>query len=198
VTTANKGGQIPVMILTGFLGAGKTTAVSKLARRLTARGLRVGLCWRGNPENSYDRQRSAALEAVEEPGRLPHVEWFSLQKDAAARREAEAAGWLRPLLPEDSNVDDLAAVMEVLDVVVSVDSMPAHLAGALARPCLVLLSYVPDWRWRKEGEDSGWYPSLRLFRQTRPRDWSAPAAKLAKTLSTWPIQANRGVADMDK
>ncbi|MGP8248119.1 MAG: glycosyltransferase family 9 protein [Bryobacteraceae bacterium] len=134
---------------------------------------------------------------MEELGRLANVEWFSLQAGAGTRREAEEAGWLRQVLPDDSDIEDLAALMEVLDVVVSVDSMPVHLAGALARPCLALLPFAPDWRWRREGRTSGWYPTLRLFRQKQPRDWSAPAAELAEALRGWPIQAKRGGADMN-
>jgi tetratricopeptide (TPR) repeat protein len=153
--------------------------------------VRAGLCWRGNPNHLDDRQRSTTLAALEEPGRLAHVEWVSLQLGAGARREVEEAGWLRQVLPDDSDIEDLAAVMEILDVVVSVDSMPAHLAGALARPCLVLLPYMADWRWLREGRTSGWYPTLRLFRQKQPRDWSAPAAELAEALRAWPLKQNR-------
>ena len=160
---------------------------SRLGKR---KGVRAGLCWRGNPDHTNDRYRSTTLAALEESGRLPNVEWISLQLGAGARREADEAGWLRQLLPDDSDIEDLAAAMEVLDVVVSVDSMPAHLAGALARPCLVLLSYVPDWRWQSEARTSGWYPTLRLFRQTQPRDWSAPAAELAEALRAWPLKQN--------
>jgi tetratricopeptide (TPR) repeat protein len=163
-----------------------------------SKGVLAGLCWRGNPDNPYDRKRSMNLAALEELGRLEHVEWVSLQLGAGARREAEEAGWLRQVLRDDSGIDDLAAVMEVLDVVVSVDSMPAHLAGALARPCLLLLPYVADWRWGREGRTTGWYPTLRLFRQRQPRDWSAPAAELAEALRAWPVQAKRGGADMNE
>jgi len=159
--------------------------------------VRAGLCWRGNPDNPYDRQRSTTLAALEKLERLPNVEWVSLHLGAGARREAEEAGWIRHVLADDSDIDDLAAVMEVLDVVVSVDSMPAHLAGALARPCLVLLPFAADWRWRREDRTSGWYPTLRLFRQKQPRDWSAPAAELAEVLRAWPVQAKRGGADMN-
>jgi tetratricopeptide (TPR) repeat protein len=167
---------------------------SRLGKR---NGVRVGLCWRGNPDHSYDRYRSTTLAALEEPARLPQVEWISLQLGALARPEAERAGWLRQVLPDDSDIEDLAAVMEILDVVVSVDSMPAHLAGALGRPCLVLLSYAADWRWQSEAQTSGWYPTLRLFRQKQPLDWSAPVAELAETLRAWPVQAKPGVADMN-
>lgn len=105
------------------------------------------------------------------------------------KRHAEALACLDEALR-------LAAAIEVLDVAVSVDSMPAHLAGALGRPCLIPLSYV-DWRWLREVRTGAWYPTACLFRQTRPQDWPAPAAELAETLRAWPAQAKPAEADMN-
>jgi len=127
-------------------------------------------------------------------GRLNEVEELCRQ---ALGRNPEEAGWLQHLFPDGSDIDDLAAVMELLHVVISVDSMPAHLAGALGRPCFILLSYVPDWRWLREGQTSAWYPTARLFRQTRAGDWSRPVGELAETLRAWPAQVKPAGADMN-
>jgi ADP-heptose:LPS heptosyltransferase len=77
---------------------------------------------------------------------------------------------------------DVAAAMHCVDLVVTTDSAPAHLAGALARPCWVLLMHVPDWRWLIDRDDSPWYPHTRLFRQTERGNWETPVRKLADEL----------------
>ncbi len=85
-------------------------------------------------------------------------------------------------LPEGATLADTAALIEELDLVISVDTSIAHLAGALARPCWVLLPFAPDWRWLLEREDSPWYPTLRLFRQRALRDWTGVVSRVADEL----------------
>jgi ADP-heptose:LPS heptosyltransferase len=88
---------------------------------------------------------------------------------------------------------DLAIILGELDLVLSVDTSVAHLAGALGKPVWVLLSAVPDWRWFLEGETTPWYPTMRLFRQTRPGDWAEVMARVAQALAVWRAQgAPRG------
>ena len=84
------------------------------------------------------------------------------------------------LAPEIGDFADTAGIIDALDLVVTVDTSVAHLAGAMAKPVCVLLPFAPDWRWLRHRDDSPWYPSARLFRQIRPGDWSDPVAKLAQ------------------
>lgn len=142
------------------------------------RGLRVGLCWRGTRSNLA--QRSIPLSEVERWA-IPGVEWYSLQHGplqddelAPARRLGlHHASWSFP---------DAAAAMTLMDLVVSVDTVHAHLSGSLGLKTLVPLSAVPDWRWGIQGSTTPWYPSLELFRQEREGRWDEPLATLAKAL----------------
>lgn len=150
--------------------------------------LRVGLAWRGNPGFENDDQRSLpALDLLMPLMRRAGVRWFSLQKgrgeDEADR--AAAAGWpLTPLGPDLADWGDTAAVVAQLDLVISVDTAVAHLAGALGRPCWLLLpARLPDWRWGVAGDQTPWYPgSMRLFRQAAPGDWAPALRGLAAAL----------------
>lgn len=136
------------------------------------RGRRVGLAWSGNPDNGGDRRRSARLEALSALQSVADVEWYSLQIGDRARDAVKAAGgWVREVLSDNGGLSELAALMSCLDLVVSVDTMPVHLAGALGRPVWNLLCAAPDWRWLREGDRTLWYPTMRLFRQPRLGDW---------------------------
>lgn len=140
--------------------------------------LRVGLVWRGNPRFENDADRSLpSLGTLAPLGDVAGVRYFSLQKGAA---EAEAAQPspalpLTDLGPSIGDFADTAAIVMNLDLVVAVDTAVAHLAGALGRPCWVLLpDYKTDWRWLAARDDSPWYPEvLRLFRQRAAGDWTA-------------------------
>ncbi|WP_448192961.1 tetratricopeptide repeat protein [Azospirillum sp. sgz301742] len=161
-------------------------AAARWRERLAgARGLRVGLVWAGRPEHANDAARSLALEALAPLLATPGVSWFSLQKGPAA--EALAAlppGTVTDLAPDLDDFADTAAAMQALDLVISADTSPAHLAGALGVPVWVLLPHSPDWRWQLGREDSPWYPTMRLFRQPRTGAWepviSAAAAALGR------------------
>jgi len=143
---------------------------------------RVGLVWSGNSNNPIDRQRSIAL-ASWIPHLPPELDYFCLQKDIRdADREAL----------EDSDVfsfdDDLmdfkstAALCECMDLVLSVDTSLLHLSGALGKRTWLLLPYVPDWRWMRDREDTPWYPSVKLYRQTTRGDWNGVFARVAADL----------------
>jgi Flp pilus assembly protein TadD len=122
----------------------------------------VGLVWAGNPANPNDRNRSLPFALAEELASLPGMAFFSLQKGA------------RAFIPLDEHMTDFAetaAAIANLDLVISVDTAVAHLAGALGRPVWTLLPFAPDWRWLLGREDSPWYPTMRLFRQARRGDW---------------------------
>ncbi len=147
-----------------------------------ARGLRVGLAWAGNPGHIGDRQRSIALAALAPLGDVVGVEWYSLHVGEKTAAEVRESGWVREILSDSGGVPELAALMCCLDLVISVDSMPAHLAGALGRPVWTLLSMAADWRWREDREDTPWYPSMRLFRQERRNEWDEVVARVSQKI----------------
>lgn len=148
------------------------------------RGLRVGLVWAGSPEHRNDRNRSLALERLAPLATVPGVEFFSLQKGAGAGQAANppAGMELTDLGPEIGNFADTAAICQHLDLVISVDTSVAHLTGALGRPVWVLLPFCPDWRWLHGTDFTPWYPTMRLFRQSAPRDWDPVIARVRDAL----------------
>ncbi len=152
---------------------------------------RVGLAWAGNPQHAADRHRSIPLELLA-PLRNAPVEWFSLHKGTAA------ADWLRQPLASDTGIDDLAALMSSMDLIVTVDSMPAHLAGALGRPVWVMLPHVADWRWLTTREDSPWYSTMRLFRQQQAGSWTPVVDRILSAIHEDFLQGLRHDADMQK
>jgi tetratricopeptide (TPR) repeat protein len=138
-----------------------------------ADGLRVGMIWSGNPEHKEDRYRSIALPLLEPLWSVGGVWFFSLQLGAAASQLGDLRVPVIDLQSAIKDFADTAALMTHLDLVITVDTAVAHLAGALARQTWVLLPFAPDWRWLTEREDSPWYPTMRLFRQTRILDWAS-------------------------
>ena len=143
--------------------------------------LRVGLAWAGRPEHRDDSRRSLALQQLAPILQTPEVEFFSLQMGPAARQAAE---WpLKDFTAHLHDFCDTAALVEHLDLVISVDTAVVHLAGAMGKPVWVLLARIPDWRWMLERTDSPWYPSMRLFRQQRRGDWSGPIFAAAEELA---------------
>jgi tetratricopeptide (TPR) repeat protein len=148
-----------------------------------AKGLRIGLVWSGNPNHGKDHQRSMALETL-----LPlldiEAQFVSLQKDVRPADGAllRARDDIRDAGPELKSFSDTAALLSQLDLLITVDTSVAHLAGALARPAWVLLQRLPDWRWMLDCEDSPWYPSLRLFRQTETATWPPVVQRVKEAL----------------
>jgi tetratricopeptide (TPR) repeat protein len=133
---------------------------------------RVGLAWSGNPEHRNDHKRSIDF-ALFAPLFELNVEWISLQK--VVREQDEVLLDEAPIRRFDNEVADFAdtaALMQSLDLVISVDSAVAHLAGALGRPVWVLLPNPPEWRWMRDRDDSPWYPGARLFRQSEQGNWT--------------------------
>jgi tetratricopeptide (TPR) repeat protein len=147
--------------------------------------LRVGVVCSGNPHYGNDAARSMPLAMLQATLDVAGVDWISLQPQLRPADGCTAARCTRwhDIGAKFGNFDDTAAVVEQLDLVISVDTSVAHLAGALGRPTWVLLPFVPDWRWLHDREDTPWYPSLRLFRQDRPNDWSHPVARVAGALA---------------
>lgn len=146
----------------------------------------VAVVWAGRPEHHNDANRSMAL-ADFAPLALPGVTFLAVQKGPkAAEAKAPPAGMsLVSLSDEIRDFEDTAAILSIADLLVSVDSSPVHLAGALGRPAWVLLPFVPDWRWLLERSDTPWYPGIRLFRQDRRGDWSAALGRAAADLAVF-------------
>ncbi len=144
------------------------------ARRIAALPApRIGLCWQGNPTFRRDLERSPGFEAMRPL--LDRRPFIGLVRDAApAHRHPD----LLNLGPEFADFADTAACLESLDLVVTSDTALAHLAGALGRPTFLLLHHAPDWRWHEAGSASPWYPTMRLFRQHRARDWAGVVAEV--------------------
>ncbi|MDF2863420.1 MAG: photosystem assembly protein Ycf3 [Achromobacter mucicolens] len=156
----------------GYLSA-DAARVEKWRKRLA--GLPrpwVALAWAGRPTHSNDANRSLALADMA-PLAVPGITYLAIQKGPAAAQAAAAPPGMNlvPLDAEIADFEDTAAILSLADLLVSVDSSPVHLAGALNRPAWVLLPFLPDWRWLLHRSDSPWYPSLQLFRQPAPGDW---------------------------
>jgi hypothetical protein len=163
--------------------------------RIAKRGRRVGLVWRGNPHFANDHHRSlSTVDALEPIWSQSGLSFYSLQTGAhaGANTEPPTGGHgalpvvVTDLAPQLSDFADTAAVIEHLDLLITVDTAVAHVAGALGRPCWVLLpAYLCDWRWGRDSATTRWYPSLRLFRQPAVGDWASAIAAVAHALSDW-------------
>ncbi len=142
---------------------------------LTPRGFkRIGIVWAGRPTHNNDRRRSATLATFAPLFNLPRVALVSLQKGPSADQSGHYFG-RAPMInvgAEIKDYDDTMAIMDCLDIIVTVDTSVGHLAAAMGRPAWILLATAPDWRWLLERSDTPWYPTVRLFRQTVARQWS--------------------------
>ncbi|MDP5240537.1 tetratricopeptide repeat protein [Uliginosibacterium sp. 31-16] len=190
---------VPLLDLPGLLGTGLDTIPADtpylharadrlahwrdvLAARCAPGKKRIGLVWSGNPRHSNDHKRSIALARLR-PLLEGDAQFISLQPEV---RESDLPALanspaLLELRDEIRDFEDTAALIEQLDLIISVDTSVAHLAGALGRPTWLLLPAKPDWRWLLERTDSPWYPGMRLFRQPCHDDWDSVIAALAAT-----------------
>lgn len=154
-------------------------------RELAAlQGRKVGLVWRGNPDQLHNVYRSCPVEALAPLLDVDGVTLVGLQKDPTSAELERLAG----LVDFGSRVEtfaDTAAIMANLDLVISVCTSTAHLAGALGRPTWVMLSAGSDWRWFLGREDCPWYPTARLFRQHSLHDWRNLTTRAASALADW-------------
>jgi tetratricopeptide (TPR) repeat protein len=154
------------------------------------RCLRVGIAWAGSALHKNDHQRSIALERFAALLATPDIEFVSLQKEMVAADASALSGRANVIQIGDELDDfaDTAAVISLMDLVITADTSIAHLAGALARPVWVLVPFAPDFRWLLNREDSPWYPTARLFRQPRPGDWKSVIGRvqddLERTMAT--------------
>ncbi len=173
--------NIPAAVPYLFADPARVAAYSPL---LAGDGLRVGVVWRGNPRHPNDGDRSLpGIDVLAPLWSVAGARFFSLQKSDAPLPPVPADLPLVDLAPAIDDFADAAALLSQLDLLVTVDSALAHLAGALGVPCWILLPYFKtDWRWLRGRSDSPWYPHTRLFRQPQRGDWASPVAELATAL----------------
>jgi tetratricopeptide (TPR) repeat protein len=194
--------HLPLMSLPHRLGTTLETVpasvpyLSAMPERVTAwrrelenlPGFRVGVVWQGNPHHQWDRHRSVPLTAFAPLTRVPGVRLISLQRGPGTEQLHHAGlpssvhQFSKELDAEGGAFLDVGAVMKNLDLVVTVDTAAAHLAGALGVPAWVALAAISDWRWLTRCSDSPWYPTLRLFRQRRLGDWGPVFRRIAAAL----------------
>ena len=150
-------------------------------------GRRIGLAWRGNRLHANDRRRSMQAETLAPILALPGLHCVSLQPGEPLAGAPDITPWL-------TDFAETAALIACLDVVITVDTAVAHLAGALGVPSWIMLPHAPDWRWLRERDDSPWYRSVRLFRQPKPGDWPCVVERVVDALSAYshpPGRTNR-------
>lgn len=164
----------PVPYVTPDKALSRTWKKRVSPRLSPADGLKVGITWAGSPSHKSDQSRSVKLSAFSGLSRIPGIRLFSLQKDKYPDwTDADPAALFEQDLGEEiSDFADTAAVLDNLDLVISVDTSVVHLAGAMGKPVWTLLPHIPDWRWLLDRPDSPWYPGMRLFRQPGRGDWN--------------------------
>lgn len=174
--------EIPYLKAPTDKRAGWAARLAALAPKGTRR---IGIAWAGRPTHHNDRNRSTTLATFAPLGSLPAVSLVSLQKGPA---QAEIGTyWERaPLFnlgPQIRDFGDTMAIIDSLDLVVTVDTAVAHVAGAMGKPVWIMLPHAPDWRWLLERNDSPWYPSARLFRQAADRRWEPVIGEIAAAIA---------------
>jgi Flp pilus assembly protein TadD len=146
---------------------------------------RIGLAWTGRPTHPNDRRRSMPLSSLEALGDARPAAFVSLQKPVPARDLPDMAQFpgMTDISADLTDFGETAAVIENLDLVITVDTAMGHLAGALGKPTWILIPKAADWRWMLDRDDSPWYPSVRLFRQQKPGAWTETLHRLGAALS---------------
>jgi hypothetical protein len=158
--------------------------------------LKVGIGWSGNPNHLDDQNRSIALATLLRAAH-PDCQFVSVQTEV---RDADRAtlGEHPEVFDAGGELHDFAetaALMNSLDLIVTVDTSLAHLAGALGRPVWILLPWVPDWRWMLDRSDSPWYPTARLYRQPAAKDWDSVIARVGLDLAQFAHSFRQGTRD---
>lgn len=158
----------------------------------TGRAFKVGLMWAGSPENPNNQNRSLPLSKLDLLGTVKNVVFYNLQKgDGADQAKQPLANLYFIDLKEDiGDFASTAALIANLDLVISVDTSVAHLAGAIGKPAWVMLPFAPDWRWLLDRDDSPWYPTHRLFRQREIGNWEEVISRVKVALDSLAEQAH--------
>ncbi|MCV6638746.1 tetratricopeptide repeat-containing glycosyltransferase family protein [Candidatus Albibeggiatoa sp. nov. NOAA] len=150
--------------------------------KLTTGKINIGIVWSGNPNHVNDANRSCPLDYFLNLAQQTDIQLYSLQKGDVAQQ-------LNPDMPiqdcsqQLQDFTDTAALIQALDLVITVDTSVAHLAGALGQKTWIILPYVPDWRWLLNRQDSPWYPTVKLFRQIQAKDWTSVFSQLQHELN---------------
>jgi len=162
-------------------------------QRLAGTGLKVGIVWAGRPTHGNDLNRSCRWEQFAVLAKIQGVRLYGLQKGPVADQvpSPPPEAPFTNLGEGFADLMDAASCMAAMDLVISVDTAMAHLAGALGRPVWTLLPFAPDWRWMLHRDDSPWYPTMRLFRQPKPRDWGSVFASIAQQLAVLTSQSEK-------
>jgi hypothetical protein len=155
-------------------------------RHLTATGKRVGLVWGADSRHWEAADRTAALAEMAPLAEVSGVQLFSLQfgPHAAQLLPAPAGMVVEDLASDDRDFADAAASIAAMDLVITIDTATANLAGALGKPVWVAVPFIPDWRWTAEGARTPWYPTARVYRQPSPGDWRSVFRAMAGDLAT--------------
>ena len=141
---------------------------------------RIGCSWAGNPNHARDKERSIPRKLFGKLGAIPDVAWYSFQFGLL---ESAPLPGLTPLDPVLQNFSDTAYALSGMDLVITVDTALAHLAGAMGIPTLLLVHFQPDFRWMLGRPDSPWYSTLRIFRQPSPGDWDSVIQEVIRELT---------------
>ncbi|MBD2075219.1 tetratricopeptide repeat protein [Phormidium sp. FACHB-592] len=160
----------------------------QLSAPATAR-LKVGIVWSGGHLYKKNQSRSCPLVHFQPLLQLPDIAYYSLQKGIAQTHLSEL-GWesqVQDLSSQFNDMAETAAAIAQLDLVITVDTSIAHLAGALGKPVWVLLTLQPDWRWMLHREETPWYPTMRLFRQSKLNDWQGVLDRVVHALKSLPV-----------
>jgi hypothetical protein len=146
-------------------------------------GKRVGLVWAGSPVLQFDALRSIPLQMLTPLFEVSGISFVSLQKGEEAAEEVRSLRLpMVDLMEKCHDFMDTASLIDNLDLVISVDTAVAHLTGAIGKPVWLLNRFESEWRWLRDREDSVWYPTMRIFNQTAPRDWSPVIQRIAGEL----------------
>jgi tetratricopeptide (TPR) repeat protein len=178
---------IPAVIPYLRADAGKAAVWAERLQILLPKGWRrIGIVWAGRPNHPNDDTRSIPLAALAPLAEIPGTAFVSLQKGPGQAQIGTYWG-RAPLInlgPEITDFGDTMAILDSLDLVVTVDTAIAHLAGAMGKPVWIMLPFAPDWRWLLDRDDSPWYPTARLFRQPAPRRWAPVVASIADEIAS--------------
>jgi ADP-heptose:LPS heptosyltransferase len=163
-------------------------------QRLSGNSLRIGLVWAGSPTFPHERWRCVPLELLAPLTHIEGTNFYSLQMGPKANEVKALGSRVRIVDLQDEQEDfaDTAAIVANLGLVISIDTSVAHLAGAMGKPVWILLHKSPDWRWLLDREDSPWYPTARLFRQSTLGNWQDVMARVECELRALVAKSDAG------
>jgi hypothetical protein len=151
-------------------------------KRIKGSGFKVGIVWAGGKSHIKNSHRSIAPNLFQSLSEINNIDLIGLQKEITCSHSDLKAIGIENIGDTFTDFTDTAAAIDNLDLIISVDTATAHLAGAMGKPVWLLLPYIPDWRWMLEKDDSPWYPTMRLFRQRKNKSWTDVLSQVATAL----------------